>query len=168
MAWALVILRIIHIFAGVIWVGAAYTMALFITPAVKASGAEGQKFMQALAQHGKLPKRMSMASGLTVLSGLLLYGLLFHGLAPLNTGSGLALTLGGLFGLLAIMLGSRTGSTMKQIQALSAEVAGAEPKPEQLQRLGALQEHMARNSAIATILITLSLLGMVLSEYFVI
>lgn len=168
MAWALVILRIIHIFAGVIWVGAAYTMALFITPAVKASGAEGQKFMQALAQHGKLPQRMSMASGLTVLSGLLLYGMLFHGLAPLNTGSGLALTLGGLFGILAILLGSRTGRSMKQLQALSVELAGAQPQPEQLQRLGALQEQMARNSAIATLLITLSLLGMVLSEYFVI
>jgi len=167
MAWVFVILRIIHIFAGVLWVGAAYTMALFINPAVQASGAEGQKFMQVLAQHGKLPKRMSIAIGLTVLSGLLLYGLLFHGLAPLNTGSGLALTLGGLFGLLAVVLGSRSGRTVKQMQALGAEMVG-EPKPEQLQRMSALQEQMGRNSAIATILITLSLLGMVLSEYFVI
>lgn len=167
MAWALVILRIVHIFAGVLWVGATYTMALFINPTVQALGAEGQKFMQALAQHGNISKRMAMASGLTVLSGLLLYGLLFHGLAPLNTGSGLALTLGGLFGLLSIGMGSGAGRVVKQMQALGAEMA-ASPKPELAQQLGALQEKMAKISATTTILMTLSLLGMVLSEYFVI
>lgn len=167
MAWALIILRIIHIFAGVLWVGASYTMALFVTPTVKALGADGQKFMQTMAETGKMSKRMGMAGGLTLLSGLLLYGLLFHGLAPLNTGTGLALTLGGLFGILAGYMGGRTGGYVKQIQAQAAELASG-PKPEAQARIAALQEQMARNSAIATILMTLSLLGMVLSEYFVI
>ncbi len=167
MAWALIILRIIHIFAGVLWVGASYTMALFVTPTVHALGADGQTFMRIMAEKGKMSKRLGMAGGLTLLSGLLLYGLLFHGLAPLNTGTGLALTLGGLLGILAGYVGGRTGRYVKQIQATAAEMADG-PKPELQARIAALQEGMARNSAIATILMTLSLLGMVLSEYFVI
>lgn len=167
MAWALVILRIIHIFAGVLWVGASYTMALFVTPTVEALGADGQKFMRTMAEKGKMSKRLGMAGGLTLLSGLLLYGLLFHGVAPLDTGAGLALTLGGIFGILAGYMGGRTGRYVKQIQALAGELA-AGPKPEVQARIATLQEQMARNSAIATILMTLSLLGMVLSEYFVI
>lgn len=167
MAWALIILRIIHIFAGVLWVGASYTIALFVTPTVKALGADGQKFMQTMVETGKVSKRLGMAGGLTLLSGLLLYGLLFHGLAPLNTGTGLALTLGGLFGILAGFVGGRTGRYVKQIQAHAAQLA-ARPAPEAYTKIATLQEQMARNSALATILMTLSLLGMVLSEYFVI
>lgn len=167
MAWALVILRIIHIFAGVLWVGASYTMALFVTPTVKALGADGQKFMQTMAETGKVSRRLGMAGGLTLLSGLLLYGLLFHGLAPLNTGTGLALTLGGLFGILAGFIGGRTGRYVKAIQAHAAQLA-AGPNPEVQGKIATLQEQMARNGALATILMTLSLLGMVLSEYFVI
>ncbi|MBX3002925.1 MAG: hypothetical protein KF821_08565 [Anaerolineales bacterium] len=167
MAWALVILRIIHIFAGVLWVGASYTMALFVTPTVHALGADGQTFMQTMAQTGKMSKRLGMAGGLTLLSGLLLYGLLFHGLAPLNTGSGLALTLGGLFGILAGYMGGRSGRYVKQMQAVAAELTGGATAELQA-RMAALQEAMATNGAITTILMTLSLLGMVLSEYFVI
>lgn len=168
MDWLMVILRIIHIFGGVFWVGATYTMILFVFPTVEAIGDDSKKFMQHFMQAGKFSKRMAAASGLTVLSGLLMYGKLFHGLAPLNTGSGLALTLGGLFGLLAMGMGMSTGRKTKEVQALGAEMAAGAPKPEQLSRMAQLQAGLARSGSLSAILMTLSLLGMVLSEYFAI
>lgn len=168
MDWLMVSLRIVHIFAGVFWVGATYTMILFVFPTVEALGDDSKKFMQHFMQGGKFSKRMAAASGLTVLSGLLMYGKLFHGLAPLNTGSGLALTLGSLFGLLTMGMGMSTGRKTKEIQALGAEMAGGAPKPEQVSRMAQLQASLARSGSLSAILMTLSLLGMILSEYFAI
>lgn len=167
MDWIMVILRIVHIFAGVIWVGTTFSIALFISPTAQAVGAEAQKFMQHFTQKSGLARRMSTVAGLTVLSGLLMYGKLFHGLAPLNTGSGLALTLGGLFGLAAMAIGIRMGRSTKQMQALGAEMAGG-PKPEQLEKMGQLQAMLGKLGATNAILMSLSLLGMTLSEYFAI
>lgn len=167
MDWIMVILRIVHIFAAVIWVGTTYSMVLFISPTAKAVGAEAQKFMQHFTQKSGFSRRMATVAGLTVLSGLLLYGKLFHGLAPLNTGMGLALTLGGLLGFVAMAIGIRMGRYTKQMQALGAEMA-AGPKPEQLQQMGQLQAKLGQLGATNAIVMSLSLLGMTLSEYFAI
>ena len=45
MAILIIVLRIIHIFSGVFWVGFAFFNIGFLQPTVKATGAEGQKTM---------------------------------------------------------------------------------------------------------------------------
>jgi uncharacterized membrane protein len=42
----LVALRIIHITSGVVWLGGAFFITLFVEPAIKAAGNEGGKFME--------------------------------------------------------------------------------------------------------------------------
>lgn len=164
----MVVLRLIHIFSAVLWIGATYSLILFVMPTAKAVGADAQKFMQHFTQRSGLSRVLTLAAVLTVLSGLLMYGYLFQGLAPLNTGSGLALTLGGLAGIAAIGSGTSTGGLIRRMQALGQQIAqaGGPPSPQQAADLAKLQEAMARRTALTAIFLTLALIGMTLSEYF--
>ncbi len=165
----MVALRLIHLFSAFIWVGTTFSMALFIGPTAQAVGADAQKFMQHFLMRSRLTKIVTATGLLTVLSGLLMYGYLFRGLA-LNSGAGLALAVGGLFGIGALSVGLGMGRSINRMRAISAEIAkaGGPPKPEQLAELGKLQEKLARAGATNTILMSVALIGMTLSEYFAI
>ena len=163
----MVILRLIHIFSAVIWAGLAFTMVLFITPVVQTMGAEGGKFMQRISSGKNFRSIVPSVAGLTVLSGLIMYYRLFGFLAPLNTGPGLALTVGGLAGILAMVDGIRLGRKQESMQALGEEIdaSGKLPTPEQAASLATLQEQVAASGAISAILMVVALAGMTLSEY---
>lgn len=124
----LALLRLVHIGSGVFWAGAAVMIAAFIEPAVRASGAEGGRFMQRLVEQHRFSLFMSLASLLTAASGLLLYwpasGHLRLGW--LTSGSGATLTIGTVAGLLAFALGfAVNGPTARQIATLGQEMQAA-------------------------------------------
>ena len=76
----LIILRLLHIACGVFWAGAAIYLAAFVTPAVKALGPDGGKFMQQLAKTNNLPLVMAIAATTNVITGILLLWKLSGGL----------------------------------------------------------------------------------------
>jgi uncharacterized membrane protein len=49
------LLRLIHILAGVFWVGAIFLIAGFLLPTARAMGREGGRFMQHLMLQRRLP-----------------------------------------------------------------------------------------------------------------
>jgi uncharacterized membrane protein len=164
----MVFLRLIHLFAAVLWVGGTYFMTLFVAPSAAAVGADAQKFMAQFTRRSGLQRWMTSAAILTILSGLLMYGYLYRGLAPLNVGNTLALTVGALAGIAAGGIGGSIGGLTRRIGQLGEEMAkaGGPPKPEQLAQMAKLQETMATRSAVNAILLTVALAGMTLSEYF--
>ena len=165
---SMVVSRLVHIFSGVVWVGAIWSMAMFIGPTARAVGADGQKFMQHFIMRSSLQRVLTTVGILTVASGLFIYYRLFGGLANLNTGNGLALTVGGAAGLAALVVGIQTGGIINRMRAISGEVAkaGVPPNPEQSAELAKLQEGMAIRGAVNAILMAVALAGMSLSEYF--
>jgi hypothetical protein len=54
MATYMIVLRLIHIFAGIVWAGWAFIQLGFIEPALKAAGPAGGAFMQALTGKTRL------------------------------------------------------------------------------------------------------------------
>ncbi len=74
----IIVLRIIHIFAGFFWVGAAATFVLFISPSAGATQPESQRFMTYLTQNLGFLNRTRDVAGLNVLAGLLLYSALYQ------------------------------------------------------------------------------------------
>ena len=78
----LLVLRLLHIVCGVFWAGSVIYMALFIIPAVKASGPEGGKFMQQLGKTG-YPIVVMIAAIVTILAGLMLMWKLSGGFQPI-------------------------------------------------------------------------------------
>ena len=99
------LLRIIHIFSAVTWVGGSIFMASVMGPTVRAAGPEGGRFMMRMASFGQLSKVLTMGALGTVLAGLLLYYPTSGGLngAWLSSAHGITLTLGALVGIAAFL-----------------------------------------------------------------
>ena len=166
--WYLIIFRLIHISCGVFWAGATIYLAVFIAPAVQASGPEGTKFMQQLAKTNKLPLVMTLAATLNVIFGLLLLWKLSDGFQSAWMGSehGIILSIGGSIAIIAYLEGLLvTRPTVEKINKLGQAIAkaGGPPSPEQVQQLMAYRKKIfAANNFVATLLaITVILMSVV-------
>ncbi len=164
----LTIMRVIHIFAAAYWAGAAFFLVRVLLPTVQEAGPDGGKFMQRLGMSGRLSKGFAIASGLTVVSGLLAYFPIYRG-NPFASGPSAVLTIGAIFGILAFLHGMlvtapvtrRSGELAKQMAARQGP-----PEPEQLKEAQALGAKLGTNATHSAILIGLSLLGMAAAQYF--
>jgi uncharacterized membrane protein len=166
----MIILRVIHIFAGVVWAGWAFAMVGFIEPASQASGPEGSKFMQALSGRTKIIQTMAVAPLLVVVTGLLLYWRVSGRLsgAWILSGQGLALTIGSLAAGLAYVSGHAISRpAAKRIAELSSEIqsAGSPPSPEQMAAMSAQQKRLSKGGLIIAILLAISVIGMAAARF---
>ena len=164
-----IILRLIHIFAGVFWAGVAFFTAGLLMPAVAKMGPEGGRFIQQFAQRTQISKYMSLAALLTVIPGILLY-IIDSGFRPawITTGLGIGWTIGGLAGIAAFLHGGLvTGRTSNRIAQLGQEIAaaGGPPSPAQMAEMGQLQAKMREAGIVSAILLAVAVLGMTVARY---
>lgn len=162
-----IILRIIHIFSGVFWVGGAWTVVFFLEPTSRALVPEGGKVLGYLMGTRRLAVYLSVAALLTVLAGLILF-FWHYGLAGLNTRPGLVFGIGGVFGIIALAIGGGvTGPTSSKLTQLGGEIArgGKPPTPEQGAQLAALQARMRTGARWAAAFASLALLMMASARY---
>jgi hypothetical protein len=162
------VLRLVHIFSGIFWVGTTFFFVLFFEPTIKVVGAEGGKVMGRLALT-RFPMAMTIASLLTVLAGILLYLDASGGLQAswVFSLSGLALTIGGGAGILAFLLGLMIqGPSAVRMSALQKgiQAAGGVPTSDQVQELHHLQERIASASRWGAVLMLIAVLGMVMAH----
>jgi hypothetical protein len=164
-----IILRLLHILAGVFWVGAIWMMVGFLMPTAQASAPEGPKFIQRLMQ-SRLPKVLSAAAGTNILAGLLLYWRYTGGfnLNLITTAAGLSFTIGGVAAIIAFVLGftvsksaaDRLGALGKEIQA-----SGQPPTPEQAAEMKRLQARLSIGAKWTAALLTIALIEMAIARY---
>lgn len=166
----LILLRIIHIGAGVLWVGSAIFYLLFVEPTVKSLGIVGPKFMQDLIERRRYPLYMNIVSALTVVAGALLYWLSSGGLqwTWIMSGPGLGFTLGSLvalvvYGIGFFMLKPRAERMGELGQAIGK--AGGPPAAAQADELRRLGEEMSAIGRVDAVLLTVSLLLMATARY---
>lgn len=166
------LLRIVHIFAGSLWIGAAISYLFFFKPSVEAIGPAGPKFMQNLAERRKYPLFMLSTSLLTVLAGGALYLLASGGLnlAWIKTGPGLGFTIGSLAALVAFLVGGMgIGPTSAKMGALGQQIAasGGKPTPEQISTLQALEKKLSRAELIDFVMLAIAMLTMATARYWI-
>lgn len=101
------ILRLIHILAGVFWVGALYAFFLFVQPTAIAIGPGGQPFMYHLLHAKRFSVILLSAAITTVLAGLLLLWITTDGFRAdaLFGASRLGFTVGGVAAILSLGIG---------------------------------------------------------------
>jgi uncharacterized membrane protein len=135
MAILIMVLRIVHIFSGVFWVGFAFFNIGFLQPTVKATGAEGQKMMQYLTQKTRLLSTVYTTTTLTMLSGLIMYWILSgFRLTFISSGYGFVLTIGSIAGIIAwIYAVVVIRGIFNRMQTIGQEIQaqGSPPTPEQ-------------------------------------
>lgn len=133
----MIVLRWLHIFSGVYWVGAGLTTTFVISPAVAATGDAGKQFMRHLMTSTKFPLSMTIAALTTVIAGTVLY--LIDARAPGwgGTATGIAFGIGGVFGIIALFFGIMIPKLNSQMGKLAAQIQG-KPTPEQVEQMQAL------------------------------
>ncbi|UCH60491.1 MAG: hypothetical protein JSV61_03175 [Anaerolineales bacterium] len=165
----MIILRIVHIFSGVLWVGAAFFNVMFVQPSVRASGADGQKVSQYMVQKTRLTSYVYGTATLNILAGLAMYYILSgFRLSFLRSGYGLVLTIGALAGLISWALVifmvrdifGRMGAIGKLIQS-----QGGPPTPEQASELQALGVRLTSLGNYGLFFMAIAVLGMSAARY---
>lgn len=166
----LIFLRLVHVLAGSLWIGAAIFYLFFIKPSVKAIGPAGPQFMQNLAGRQKYPAFMMTTSLLTVLAGgaLYLYASGGFNLAWMKSGTGVGFTIGALAALAAFFVGSLgIGPTSARMGALGQQISqsGQGPTLEQVTVMRALEKKLVLAEQIDFVMLTISMLAMATARY---
>jgi uncharacterized membrane protein len=169
MNWLMIILRIIHIFSGVTWMGLAIFNASYLQPAVAATGAEGQKVMGYIARRTNLTTMVYTTSTLVVLSGLTMYGILTgFRLAAMLTPYFLTLAIGAVFAIVAwviVIVIVRGIFTQMSAIGMAIQKQGGPPTPEQGAQMGALSGRLASLGRLGVGLLMVTLLCMAIAQY---
>ena len=168
MIYLIWLLRIVHILAGIIWVGGALIMAFFIAPAVGATAEAGQKFVGHLMGNLKFSSRMSAAAGLTILAGFILYWIDSDGFtsAWMTSGAGRGFGIGAAFSLAGLVFGIQVGRITKSMAQLGGQIQG-KPSAEQMQQMGALRKQQVTYSNVNVVLLVLAVIFMAIARYLV-
>ncbi len=165
----IIVLRIIHIFSGVFWVGFAIFNIFFLQPAVQATGPEGQKTMQYLTRKTRLLTTIYAAATLTMLSGLIMYWILSgFRLSFFGSGYGIVLTIGSIAGVIGwIFAVVVIRGIFNQMQTIGAAIQaqGAPPTPEQAAQMQALVARLGKVGRVALVFLVIALLGMATAQY---
>jgi uncharacterized membrane protein len=166
----LILLRIIHIVAGVCWVGGAIMYTLFLEPAAKATAPGSGQFVQHLISRRHLPVYMSICSLLTVVAGGLLY---WHSSGGFNlnwitSGPGSVYTIGSAVAIVVFFVGLfMIKPRAERLSGLGHEIgaAGGVPTPAQTAELQKLGREMTLIGRVDVALLAVALLSMATARY---
>ena len=172
MIYLLIFLRLLHVFAGVFWVGAALLWTGFLEPASRGAGEAGAKFMRYFVGQTRVTTIMALAAIITSGSGLWLYWIVSNGLSVgwITSGPGLGFTIGTLASGLAfgwnLAVQRRTGPQMATI-ASRIQAANGPPDPQLLAELSDLQSQVRRVGLISAVLLSIAAIAMGVARYLV-
>lgn len=166
--WVLLLLRCLHVVAGLFWVGAAILLAGFIEPVARSMGPAGGQFMHGLVDRRRLPIFLELATVLTIGSGVALYWRASAGLqwGWVLTGPGLAFAVAGLAAIAAGGLGQLVNApTAARIAALAEELAGGPPATTVIAEMARLQTRLRRSMRLGAVLLVATAAGMAIARY---
>ncbi|HET6947525.1 MAG TPA: hypothetical protein VFJ45_06905 [bacterium] len=165
----MVILRIIHIFGGIFWLGIMWYNVLFFLPRVKTFGQERGRIMQMLSGP-PLPQYLTLAGAGTALSGILMFWYASAGLnkAWLATPTGVVLAIAGLLGIYVVVEGlivqRPTAMRMAELGRRAA-LAGGPPNPVVTEEMQKLSSRLERTAYRYAYVLALSAIGMAAFRY---
>lgn len=170
MDYLLLLLRILHIGAGVFWVGGVLIMTFFVSPTIGATAESGQKFAAHLMNNLKFSARMSAAAGLTILAGFILYWIDSDGFSSpwMRSGAGIGFGIGAGFALLGFIFGILLGRNMKAMARMGAQLSQpGSSSAGQMAQMQSLRSQQATYANISAITLILSVLFMAIARYLV-
>ena len=166
----MIVLRVIHIVAGIFWAGAVMIMAWFVLPTAQAMGPPGGAFMQRLMFGQRLRVFVGGAMGLTILSGLTMYawlametdGAWAHSRMGMTLGVGAvaAIIAGGLGGAVIGRVGEKMAALGAKIQA-----SGNPPTDAEKAELQSYQRRMRSAFRIIAVLLVIAIITMAGARY---
>ncbi len=167
-----IIFRIIHILAGVAWVGSLFLFVFFIEPSSRAIGPAAAPFMQELVGKRQLVRVILWLGTITIVAGAVLYWSLmieFGSLSNLlGSARGLSLTIGGTAAIVAFLLGMLgTRPNVARLMAAGQKAAASEggPAPEVLAEIQTTQRLLRIYARTGLALLTVAVIAMASARY---
>ena len=161
-----IVLRLIHIFFGALWFGAALLMFFYISPTIAAIGDAGPKFMGYLVKSKRITVFMSVLAGLTAAAGAGLYWIDSKGFTSkwMHSGPGTIFTIGAVFGLIGFIYGILVGTNIKKMVEAGSQIQG-KPTEEQMSQIQGIQKKLQTVGPISTYSLIISMICMSLARY---
>lgn len=139
----------LHVLFGILWAGGTVIVGFFIVPSLVDAGPAAGPVIAGITKR-KMPIAMTVAGLIVVLTGLRLYAIRFT-TAWVTQPEGLVLTLGGVLGIGALVIGLFVQRpTAERLGALGAQIAasGAPPTPAQVSEMQALRAKLTRTGKV--------------------
>jgi len=168
--WLFLLLRVIHVVAGVLWVGGVVFLARFVLPSARAAGPAAGPMMQQFSAR-KLTVYVPVTAVLTVLAGIGLYwrdSAGFRSHEWLRSPTAMTFGAGGAIALVVWLIGLSVISPASQRMAAlgtAMQQAGRPPAPEELAEMQALQATMSWSSKTAAVLLIVTTILMAVARY---
>lgn len=168
MDYYILLLRILHIGAGVFWVGSVLLLAFVISPAIKETGGSGQKFVDYLIKKKRFGTESSGAGTMAGIAGILLYWRDSQGFTStwMQSSAGIGFGVGAVLGLIAFVFGILTDRKLKAMTQIREQFEST-PSDEQLSQLQLLGKQQTIYLIICAVTLTLSLWIMAVGRYLV-
>jgi len=166
----LIALRLVHILSGVLWAGGIFMLALFVIPAINASGAEGSKVMRQIASTNHYATVMTIAATSNIIAGLLLYWQISRGLTVewITSSQGISISIGGSFAIIAYVIGMAVNRpSALRIAEIGGEIAAAGGKPteSQITELNKLRKKITDGTNYMAYLLAITVSAMAIARY---
>lgn len=168
----MVVFRIVHILAGVFWVGSVFLFVVYLQPSAAAVGPAGAPFMGELLGKRRLVDGIIAMALTSVTGGLFLYWHDWHLFGTFNdwiaSSFGKTFTVGGLAALSALAIGVFvTRPNVMRFLALGRQVAesGGPPSPEVAAEMGAIQQRLKVFARASLALLVVAVLAMSTARY---
>jgi uncharacterized membrane protein len=166
----MVVFRIIHIFAGIFWVGATLMMVFIVGPTAARTGPQAGPFMLNLFGHSVFRAALIASAALNVIAGLALYDKVsdhFNG-DYMGSTQGIVLGIGVLAGILAFGHGFTTVAKYTgRLREIARNVLGSDgpPSQEQAAEMMGLQAKVKINSQIVLVMLVVAVVCMSAARY---
>ena len=171
-AWFFIVFRIVHIGAGIVWVGSVFFLVVFVQPTVAAIAPAGAPFMSELLGARRLVDRILVIASVTIAAGVILYLRDMNDAGGfgdlLGTNSGVALTVGGVAGVAAYLVGLfGTRPNVQRLLAIGREIASSDgpPAPDLAAKVPPLQDLIRTLARISLGLLGITVVAMATARY---
>lgn len=162
------LLRFLHIFAGIAWAGAGFLALTVISPYIAKMQGQGGSALSGFYGNSRWSAFMGAAGGITVLAGLILYfGRPWFGWTTMvfSQAGTTVLTIGAVAGVLALIHGGASLSRkQRQFSEFAASITGA-PTTEQSARIASLTQDLKLHTTISLVLVLISVIGMATARH---
>jgi uncharacterized membrane protein len=168
MDWLQIILRVVHIGAGIFWVGSATFLLVFVEPTAHALGPRGGPFMAHMTQARKMPVIISVSAVLTIAAGIWLYWRDTNGFDPdiIGTPVFIAFTVGAIAAIVAFVIGLvMVRPRVERLGSLAGVMATDAPPQEQVREIGDLQRSLRSISILNEVLLVIAVVAMASARY---
>lgn len=164
------VLRLVHIISGVFWVGAVMFATLLLAPTLQALGPGSGPVMNQLVKVRKMPMIMMLSSFLTIGAGVWLLMIDAAGQPGvwMSSGTGMTFGTGGVFAILALIVGMAVNApASKRLAAIGTAAAarGGPPTAEEQAEIQRLQGRLSLAGKIVMVLLLLATAAMAIARY---